>query len=155
MRVAMISYNAFVHGEENGLKERGGNSVLLLQNETGSKWGLLQVRKRNDDPSWYAQANAIVGPLWMKLVDEMETIDKVVIYVGATGSERVIELAEQHGLVPEKAVFVMCDCGIHAKKEILVAYGYATSQVIECECGGQDAMLQIYDRVLRDGSMPV
>ena len=151
MNIAMISYNAFLHDEENGLKERNGNSVLLLQNQKKTMWGLLKSRSDADEAVWRDKVIEIVGPLWAKLLAELDTIDKVVIYVGAYGAERVIDLAALNGLVPEKAIFVMCDCNIEQKVSVIHSTGFSSSRVIDCVCGGQDVMLEIYRHVLDYG----
>lgn len=155
MRVAMISYNAFVDGEPNGWKNQGDRAVLLLQNEDGSMWGVdqnatssAQLKAGADD------CVAKVNGLWGQLVEALPTIDKVVFYVGSYGAERVIELAAEHGLTPDKAVFVCCDCNMTKKMSMVRDRGFSSSKVVDCECGGHGTMRRLYKDVLTKGSLP-
>lgn len=157
MKIAMISYNMFVDGESNGWKKKGRNRVLLLQNSTGKKWGTTQTlpgSRAEATKLWEAETAAIVDPLWEQLKKELATIDKVVFYVGSDGAERVIELARENGLTPERAIFVMCDCNMGVKMGAVRQHGFSSSQIVNCSCGGHDAMRRIYDGALAHGSLP-
>ena len=138
----MISYNHFVD-EENGWKNcENGNQMLLLQDK--NTWGTSQ---RGNMALWQEEAKTTIDPLWKQLLEELPTIDKVVMYVGSFGAERVIELAAANGLSPDRAVFVMCDCNLSVKTDIIVKNGFAESERIMCACGGHAAMMSIYSRL--------
>lgn len=153
MRVAMISYNAFVDGESNGWKDKGGHAILLLQNADGNKWGTAQFANKTHE-QWYDETKALVDPLWRQLVEALPTIDKVVFYVGSYGAERVIDLAAEHGLTPDKAVFVRCTCNLNKKMGVIRERGFSASKIMDCECGGHITMRRLYDNVLTEGRLP-
>ena len=146
MKTALISYNTFVDGERNGWKSQGENSVLLLQNADGDKWGTSQSGETHEQ--WHEATKAIVDPRWGQLQIELPTIDKVVFYVGSYGAERVIELAAEHGLTPDRATFVLCDCNMTKKMGVIRSRGFASSRVIDCECGGHRTMWRLYKEAL-------
>lgn len=156
MKVAMISYNTFVDGEHNGWKNNGDNSVLLLQNSNGSKWGMTQnipAPRSEAGKQWNFEAKTLLDPLWEELKRELPTIDKVVFYVGSDGAERVIDLAGDNGLTPDHAIFVMCDCNMSRKMGVVRDRGFSSSQRVMCECGGHNTMNRIYRSAL-NGSLP-
>ena len=155
MRIAMISYNTFVDNEQNGWKNNGNNSVLLLQNTDGSRWGVDQGATNAAE----LQAGADdcvskVNDLWSQLVVALPELDKVVFYVGSYGAERAIELAAEHGLTPDRAVFVFCDCNMARKMEVVRSRGFSSSRVVDCECGGHNTMRYLYDNALNRGILP-
>lgn len=152
MRIAMISYNTFLAEEHNGWKHNGSNSVLLLQNADGRKWGASQTARKTHK-EWYQETKAIVAPLWEQLKSELPTIDKVVFYVGSHGAERVIELAAEHGLTPDRAAFLLCGCNTPRKIEMIRSRGFSSSMSMVCECGGHDTMRRLYYDVLCHGSL--
>lgn len=154
MKVAMISYNTFVDGERNGWKNQGDNSVLLLQNEDGSRWGVNQDAKNSAELKAGADdCVAKVNGLWGQLVEALPTIDKIVFYIGSYGAERVIELAAEHGLTPDKAVFVRCDCNMTKKMGVIRDRGFSFSKVVDCECGGHRTMRSLYNDILTNGNL--
>ena len=148
MRVAMISYNTFVRGRANGWQRQGDNHVLLLQNETGSTWGVDQFAGVADD------CEDQVVSLWSQLTAELETLDKVIFCVGSNGAERVIQLAAKNGLTPDRAIFVFCDCNMRRKEDLIRMRGFETSRIIMYDCGGHEAMFRIYDHFLTFGDIP-
>lgn len=155
MKVAMISYNMFVDGECNGWKNNGENGVLLLQNSDGNKWGVDQNATTGAQLKAGADDCVLkVNGLWSQLVEVLPTIDKVVFYVGSYGAERVIELAAEHGLTPDRAIFILCDCNMTKKMGVIRSRGFSSSKVVYCECGGHGTMGRLYNDVLTKGSLP-
>ncbi len=146
MRTVMMSYNTFVPGLENGWHEQNGNAVLLLQNETGQAWGITQFGSTKAE--WRAETEGVVNPLWAKLMEALPTIDEFVFYVGSYGAEHIIELAAKHGLTPEKTVFVLCDCNMGPKMNVLNKAGFATARKEMCECGGRETMRVMFEDAL-------
>jgi len=151
MKIAMISYNTFVNGVNNGLRSNGENHILLLQNANGDTWGISQS---GTEKQWYQETKTTVDPLWEQLQKELPTIDKVVFYVGSYGAERVIELAGEHGLTPDRAIFVLCHCNLHKKLSVIQERGFTASKLIYCECGGHGTMRNIYQEFLNKGTLP-
>ena len=157
MKIAMISYNTFVSGQENGWTVGEQGSVLLLQNSDGRVWGTSQSKPLNNpnrNEEWHGETRAIVDPLWELLEKELPTIDKVVFYVGSTGAERVIELAAKHGLDPQRAIFVFCNCNYSVKNGLVKSRGFSCSKVMGCECGGHATMNRIYQNFLAGRGLP-
>lgn len=156
MNVAMISYNTFVNGESNGWKTNGENRVLLLQNEDGKKWSRRQVLIMNEadraEEIWGRETRQAAYPLWNELKEALPTIEKVVIYVGEK-AELMIELATSGGLTADRAIFVMCDCNMGRKMDMIRSRGFSSSKVIECECGGHNMMLRMYHNALMKGKL--
>jgi len=156
VKVAMISYNTFVGGEQNGWKSRGENRILLLQNVNGNAWGMSQhvVGSRSQaEEKWGTEAKAVIDPLWEQLQSELPTIDMVVLYVGGHGAERIIELAAKYGLVPDRATFVFCDCNLAKKMKMVREGGFSSSRIVPCECGGRGTMERLYRYALK-GNLP-
>jgi hypothetical protein len=154
MRIAMVSYNTFVGGEQNGWKRNGDREILLLQNETGAEWGISKSLSTKGLQAGIDECVKQVESLWSQLVEALPSMDKVFIYVGADGAERVIELASQHGLTPDKATFFSCRCNTDRKMSVAHSLGFASSRVIHCECGGQHTMEVVYRRALNEGVLP-
>lgn len=149
-RVAMMSYNTFVNGQPNGWVTNGDNAVLLLQNERGDLWGIETLPMREG----IEKCRSLIDNLWAQLQAEMATLDAFMLYVGAEGAEHVIELAAQHGLRPEQANFILCDCGYRTKRSMIERLGFGSSLVIKCECGGHNTMARIYREILEQGQLP-
>jgi hypothetical protein len=151
MKTAFISYNTFVTGESNGWKGCSGlHQAMLLQNTTGEYWGMSQI---GTNEQWHGESKSIVDPLWGQLKAELPMIDKVIMYIGSIGAERVIELAAENGLTPDRAIFVLCSCNRSNKMRVIRERGFATSQTIECECGGHGTMASIFAAALQ-GVLP-
>lgn len=151
MKIAMISYNTFVKGSENGWKEGNGGSILLLQNQNGSAWGLPQFVPPQSGAQF---CRDMINCLWDKLREVLPTIDKVIFYVGSNGAERAIELAAENGLTPDRAIFVFCDCNYSVKAELIRSRGFSCSKVVGCERGGYSTMRRIYNDFLAEGKLP-
>lgn len=155
MKIAMISYNAFASGN-NGWKSAGDNHLLLLQNSKGEVWGTPQTfRGEEEFAKTVAIAKELIENNWDKLLASLGKIDLVIFYVGSYGAERAIELAHEKGLDPMKAVFVLCDCNYGGKIDMLMRYGFSSSRVIKCECGGHYTMRRIHDNFLETGEVGV
>ena len=93
MKAAMISYNTFVKGVQNGWKRCGDNNLLLLQNETGETWGAPQSSSTRQVA--VKKTQTMVLSLWEQLREEIPTIDKFIMYVGGSGAERVTRFSQQ------------------------------------------------------------
>ncbi len=147
--IALVSYNGFVDGESNGWKERGDKKVLLFQNSGGLSWGAQQ--RPQSQSELVAGAKSVerqIGCHWGVLADAIPELDTVYFYVGSYGAERAIELAREHRLDPGKAAFVLCDCGYSKKIGLIREYGFSSSRIIMCECGGHTTMRRLYDAAL-------
>ncbi len=151
MKTVVISYNSIVGGEENGWKVNGENSVLLIQNADGRIWGIDQFNINKEKSA--KETEKVINLLWEQLKHALPNADKVVLYVGSHGAHTWIELAYVNGLTPDRAIFVMCHCNITKKMETLSKYGFSTSKITMCRCGGHYDMLKIYQNAL-NGNIP-
>jgi hypothetical protein len=153
-KVAMLSYNTFLRGRPNGWV---GDTLFVIQNDNGSKWGAPQFGPLSQRTELQAkgdqQIKDKVGGHWQQLAEHIPTLDTVVIYVGDRGSEHTIEHAAAHGLDPDKAVFVLCDCNMPAKQANINKHGFSRSKRIMCECGGHTTMQQMAERFIATGDI--
>lgn len=153
-RIAMLSYNTFLGTCQNGWVD---GRLFLVQNDNGLVWGAPQLGTESDEDSLTVlgiqEVKGQVGSHWQQLAEHLPTLDKVVIYVGDRGSEHTIEYAAKHGLDPEKAMFVFCDCNMSAKEAAIIRHGFACSRRISCECGGHGTMKRMADNFLATGEI--
>ena len=147
----MFSYNAFISEAQNGWKNAGANSLLLIQDPEGRPWGTTQSGISESEMAKESQI-AIEGA-WGNLEKEIKTLDKVVIYIGSHGAERAIELAQKSEISSDKVVFVLCDCNIGLKLRTIKNCGYDRAQQIMCECGGRSTMSQIFRTFMETGNL--
>lgn len=135
MKAAIISYNSFLPGKENGWIETEMANIFLLQNESQHVWGVQQMALVTSGTKVGEECcKKISSSLFERLASDINDFDFVVIYVGSSGAENLISLASSAGLSHEKVVFVLCDCGIGLKKRIIGEKGYTNSKLIDCEC---------------------
>ncbi len=148
MNTALISYNTFVDGEQNGWKDHGGARVLLIQNKDGKWLGVGQNNHGNSRKPGEYECEVQVANLFGDLVEALPTLDKVFFYVGSYGAELAIELAAKHGLSPDRAVFVLCGCNMEKKMEMIRRHGFSSSETVRCDCGGHKKMLALYYKAM-------
>lgn len=151
--VAFVTYNRVGEGLSNGWHEGpNGRRALVLQNTRGSTWFAKQrfenaaERTAEDD-----RVRDEIGNLWDQLQEALPNLDHIVVYVGSSGSERAIELAAH--LPAQKVTFVLCDCGISHKLNLIRGNGLANAQLVRCECGGHGSMRRLYDRFVESGAL--
>lgn len=147
MRIAMFSYNGFVSSERNGWKQGVSNEILLIQDPEGRPWGTTQSGISTSEMS--RESHSVIENAWQALEAEIPTLDKFIIYVGSYGAERAIELAKQNNIPANKITFVMCDCGLSNKLQIISRCSYKDSAQMMCECGGRSTMNCLYQKYLR------
>jgi hypothetical protein len=149
--VAFLTYNTVGRCLGNGWHEGDGRRAFVLQNSTGSEWFANQrVRSAEEAQAQCGRVSSEIGRLWTELHKAMPELDHVVVYVGASGSEKAIELAAQ--LSASKVTFVGCSCGIFAKKMLACSAGLGSARWVDCECGGQYTMALLYARFMDTGS---
>lgn len=156
MKIAMLSYNSILSSESNGWIN---DALFMIQSENASGWGAQQIgfgtrtelrKLRNEG---IGQVQGTVMGHWDQLADLLPELDKVVIYVGDSGSEHTIKYAAEKGLSAEKAVFVLCDCNERKKRHLVAESGFEGAPIIMCECGGRRTMKNIAKNFLRDGQL--
>ena len=135
--VAFVTYNTLGDGDlSSGWHTESDRRAFVLQNTKGGR----AVEK---GPAGKSLRESEIELLWKELELELQSLDHVVIYLGANGSQRAIELCS--GLDPRKLVFVTCDCGVPAKTAMVQERGLSGAGKIPCECGGQDTMKELFE----------
>ncbi len=158
MKTAFVTYNTLGNGElANGWhKGQNGAEALVLQNTKGEAWGAGRGPKDygfepREGENLTAGRQREIGMLWGELQKHTADIDHLVVYVGANGSQRAVALSAS--LPPERVTYVMCDCSLPAKENMLALVGMRSARRVACECGGHGTMRAIYDRFMAKGTL--
>jgi len=156
MKIAMLSYNSILSAKRNGWVD---DALFMIQSDNGKAYGAPQIGigTRAELSELRAEGigqvqGAVIGH-WDQLADLLPELDKVVIYVGDSGSEHTIRYAAECKLDAEKAVFVLCYCNEHNKRRLIEKNGFGKSPVIMCECGGRSTMAQLANTFLETGQL--
>jgi hypothetical protein len=162
MRGAFVTYNNVGDGSlASGWHSHEGREVLLLQNTRGYKWAVQEPAGGadrpppgydRDDTENVRAVKSQIEQLWDALRAEADSLDFIVIYLGASGSERFIELAQ--GLPASKVTFVGCDCELGLKTRMIREAGLWEAGRIICECGGRRTLGHLLKRYLYTGQGP-
>ena len=143
LQVAIVTYNRVGEGEYgNGVTDGPGIRLFIAQNGHKSKWaaepglgtldGRIATRER--------MARKVTGMV------NLEEMDHAFIYVGGSGGEEAIKISRD--LPAYKVTYIMCDCNWGHKCEMIRNIGNAGAKIIECHCGGQQALASIVKRLL-------
>lgn len=141
---AFLTYNSVWQDLSNGWHEILGRRIFVLQNTKGGgslATGSIGADRRREE----------IDILWGKLQEALPTLDHVVIYLGARGSERAIELARQ--LPASKVTFVSCDCGLPTKEALIQEAGLTDCGRVLCECGGHRTMAALLELFVATGEL--
>lgn len=153
--VAFVTYNTVGDELASGWHERDGRRALVLQNTKGDSWCVDRKNPPKIGESDYSpcgdRRRAEISTLWIELHKALPELDHVVVYVGARGSERAIELAST--LPAPKVTFVSCDCGLARKVELIVAAGLSYAGRVDCECGGRQTMRELFEGFMQSGEL--
>lgn len=153
--VAFVTYNTVGDTLSSGWHDSNGRRALVLQNTKGESWGAGEAPGKRDSSVPLEQLGenrrGQIGNLWGELQRVLTELDHVVVYVGARGSERAIELAAQ--LPPSKVTFVSCDCGLLAKELMIQVAGMDKAGRVLCECGGHRTMETLFRRFMVTGEL--
>ena len=152
-RIAFLTYNSVGDPPvRDGWHENADRKALVLQNTRGHRWAVIESAGPTrpdgydrDDSQHVGAVTSQIDTLWAELVRDIEIFDHIVIYVGATGSQRFIELAR--GIDPERLTFVGCRCDIELKMAAVERAGLSGAMRLPCECGGRrtlGGMLESY-----------
>ena len=162
MRGAFLTYNTVGDGSlKSGWHKRDEQEALVLQNTRGFRWAVNESAGEGDGPppGYSRSDDQHVGvvkdqieQLWEQLASELDMLDFLVIYLGSTGSERFIELAQE--LPPEKITFVGCDCKLGRKTRMIRDAGLWGAGRLLCECGGRRTMSELLNDFLERGITP-
>lgn len=169
-KALFLTYNSI--GEpgtyQNGNVERNGHTACVVQHPKGKRWGVDGgVQSDPDQPMNFSDAESeedkvrlrqvrdgrigLVQSLYGEAAQSDDEYDFIVVYVGTGGSEGAIELVASR-YPHERLRFVMCDCNIYGKSEMINRLiGEDVSQYWMCECGGRRSMEFILDNFLENG----
>lgn len=143
--VAFLTYNTVWEDLSNGWhKFPNGRRIFVLQNTKSGgtlATGPIGVDRRQEE----------IETLWGQLQQELSTLDHVVIYLGARGTERAIELARE--LPASRVTFVSCMCGIPTKESLIQEAGLTDCGRILCECGGHQTMVALAELFVATGTL--
>jgi hypothetical protein len=143
-KVAIVTYNRIgrEYGNQeykNGVMKGENKEIHIFQNERGTfaEWrsegspmGETMARAARADA-----ARGVTGKL------KLEELDRIYLYVGASGGEKAIE--QTRDLPASKITYVMCDCDIRHKRNLIKVIGNADARVIRSECGGNYTLERI------------
>jgi hypothetical protein len=152
MKIAMISYNRFVN--KNGWVHNSNNSVYLIQSYSGKELGSFLREPIGEFDDNVNKVKGYIDNSWKHLLERINEFDTIVYYVGSFGSERILELLHENNISPEKITFVLCTCNLNLKSMLVKKYGFSSSGLIFCQCGGHNAMKKIMDYFLENGKIP-
>lgn len=155
--VAFITYNTVGDGQVgNGWHGLNGRRAFLLQNTRAQRWGARRDPNTpsGDDRTTDEFADRVrreIEAIWSLLEDQITEIDHVVVYVGASGSERAIALAAR--IPADRITFVGCECGLPFKEILIQAAGLTGVRRILCECGGHRTMRRLFETFMATGEL--
>lgn len=142
---AFVTYNQLGDGNiASGWHARGVNKSLVLQNTEGRG-----ERKTHRD-----ERISQLDLLWKELQKSLHTMDNIVVYLGANGSQRAIELLARSNVPASKVTFVSCTCGLLVKEALIQTAGYNDAHHLLCGCGGNHAMEELFNRFMETGTLP-
>lgn len=121
--------------------------MLLLQNTHGDIWGADD----SDDAKCEAAASEQYELLMKGVSRYLSLIDVFVLYLGGSGTEKVMELAQKLSIDASKIVFVTCNCHMNRKLSAMRNYGFESSRRTKVSCGGQGDMVILYRMFLERG----
>ncbi len=166
---AFVTYNTV---GENGLTSGwhdgpDGRRALVLQNTRGERQAattdplndflavtlgdasqVATVRERRSE-----RRRDQIDTLWGKLQEALPELDHIVVYLGARGSERALELAAG-SLAAGKVTLVSCGCGLEQKAQLVEEYALQDCGRRLCECGGYATMWALYNGFMATGDLP-
>ncbi len=159
--VAFLTYNTVGGGLRNGWHDGpDGRRAFVLQNDSGNRWAVEDLfQDPTTIPEGYSRGSKTnvdhvrgkIDGLWGQLQEVLADLDHVVVYVGASGSERAIVLAAQ--LPASKVTFVGCDCNLPVKELLIQSAGLAEAERMLCECGGRQTMRKLFSNFLASGEL--
>lgn len=144
-----LSYNSIGQNGEypNGVLEENGHKAIIVQHPRGKNWAVPGVIPMQIGT---ALAETAVEELFKRAFGTDVEPDAVLVYVGAEGSEGAIRLAAH--LPQDKVGFVMCDCNMRAKAQMLHQHADHQTHILMCECGGQQTMGGLVKQFLQTGA---
>ncbi len=143
-KAAFLSYNSIAGFSAGWIDGTTDCKALIIPCSHGSS----AAPKVRSEAQCHDVTNEITR-LWAQLREHVKELDYIVVYVGSDGSENAITLASE--LPSEKVTFVMCDCRLGTKDELLRRAGHTNARQIMCECRGLETMGRLCKRFLDTG----
>jgi hypothetical protein len=138
-RVAIVTYNRIGEGQyENGVMQRGGVDIYIAQNGHRTRWA---ADGSNDKE---ATRRRVAG--YVTKAFDLTDMSHVYLYVGSHGGEEAIR--QTADIPATRITYVMCDCNLSTKQELIRSCGNAAAEVQMCECGGRDTLERILRQLL-------
>lgn len=105
---------------------------------------------------WFGPKDKSKEIYWEIFQKRLATFDKVVVYVPETNFRPLIQWLHIHGLVPEKAVFLIPpDEFRYIKRSVLKEYDLlGGAKVIDSDLGGHKSINQIAKDFLENSKLP-
>jgi hypothetical protein len=151
-KVAFVTYNTVGDNLSSGWHGSDDRRALLVQNTRGERWGAQHAPGEFCPGADKCSHNRYteIDSIWGQLQSELSDLDHVVVYVGAGGSQRAVELAS--ALDSSKVTFVLCDCRLSIKEEWITQNGMVDAGRVWCECGGHRTMKSLYENFMATGT---
>ena len=159
--VAFVSYNVTKPNELSGWKsvKKGNGRILLLQPEIPTSSG-QRVLYFGENEEGKNKVRKIIDDLWPTLAKDFSSLDRVVFYLGAGGSEAFIERVVGSELFksPQKVVFFICSCKMQEYVNLIKKHKLNASKVFRCniranDCEGTQTMGSLYDYFMDTGEL--
>jgi len=140
-KIGFITYNTLPSFQNGWVKSTDGLRSALVVQDTKGRGSLYEERRLRTTE----EVRAEIAKSWETLDKSLPELDRVVIYIGASGSEDAIERATK---VPaKKLTFIGCSCGLEKKEALIQSAGLRDANRFLCECGGHitmTAMIQAF-----------
>ncbi|GEM_PF-1592955 len=159
--VGFLTYNSIgkAGNISNGAHETPERRAIVLQGSPKDIWAASKVYGGGkvpppgydrDQGQYVNFISNEIDRLWADLSQGIDEFDHIIIYVGAKGSERALELAAS--LPPQKVTLVMCDCELGRKLHLISQIGnLKEARRILCECGGNMTFYRMFWHYLETG----
>lgn len=130
----------------NGSVLQGSNEAVVVQHPRGETWGAYG---RADEKVAGNTCRGLIHSVYGSALRQAQEFDLIVVYVGDRGSEGAIRLVSDQK--PSRVHFVLCDCNLGRKQEMIKAAGLSRSRYTLCECGGHATMERLLIEFLDKG----
>ena len=141
--VAIVTYNN--HSLKVKMQE-GSNSILFLQH-TG--------RPTKNSNNKIKEKLTLVRDLLAQLKRRLNFFEKIIIYTGDGLGAKIIKLAADRKLPPDKVIFLSSKDNWNKREdEALSSHSFLASQVVIFKENPSDAMYDICQKILTKGELP-
>lgn len=125
---------------------QNSNQAVIVQHPRGETWGAYG---RGDEKIPGSVCQGLVHSVYGSALRQSQVFDLIVVYVGDRGSEGAIRMVSDQD--PSRVHFVLCDCNLGRKQELILNAGLSRSRYTLCECGGHATMERLLIQFLDQG----